>query len=168
MRVEDKRRLVAKLHVERRIALIHARGDTIWHLAVIATGHRILHTQVIGIAEGEERAELQRRPGMGVNESVTDKNTVLVGDENLFLLQNHATHTIGGCGHPLAVILADVLVPVGTVNVALVAVQAKVERRAVLNHRLVQAREQHMVVIIKFGYRNHQQAMLLAGVTTHD
>ena len=44
VRVEDETRLVAQLHEQGGVALVHTCGDAIAHLGVVAAGHRIFHT----------------------------------------------------------------------------------------------------------------------------
>ena len=160
--------LVVHLHVQGRIAVVHASGDTVGDLLVFTAGNGILDTKVVGVAEGQEGSELQRGRRVGVHQRVADEDTVLVGDEDFLLLENYAAHAIGRSGDPFAVILADVLVTVGAVGVALVTVQSQIERCAVLNDGLVECGQQHMVVVVELGHRDDQQAVLLAGIAAHD
>ena len=168
VRVKHEAGLVVHLHVQGGIAVVHAGGDTVGHLLVVAAGDCIFHAQVIGVAEGQEGPELQRRCRVGIHQRVTDEDAVLVGDKDLLFLEDDAAHAIGGGGHAFAVILADVLVAVGAVGVTLVAVQSQVERRTVLDDGLVERGQQHMVVVVELGNRDDQQAMLLAGVAAND
>ena len=46
--------------------------------------------------------------------------------------------------------------------------QTKVELYSVLDHATVQRRQQHMVVIVESGHRNHEQTVILACVTVHE
>ena len=162
--VKDKPWLVVELHVECGIAFIHACGDAVVHFPVLPACHRVLDTQVVGIAEGQEWAKLKRGLGVSLNKCIADEDAVLIGDENLLTFHDHATHAEGVSGNTLAVILANVLVPVGTVDITLVLVQAQVEWRAMLDHCLVERGEHHVAVVIDLGHGNHQQTVLLAGV----
>ena len=58
-------------------------------------------------------------------------------------------------------------VSVRAVDAALIAVQTQIEGSAMLNHGLVERRQEHVGGILLVAQRNHQQAMLLAGVATH-
>ena len=104
---------------------------------------------------------------MGLNQGVADQNSVFLGDEDFFFGQDHAAHAVGHARHVLAVELTDVLVAVGAVDAALVAVDAQIERSTVLDHSLVERRQHHVRAVVHFRNGNHQQAVLLAGVAAH-
>ena len=61
-----------------------------------------------------------------------------MGDENLLFFENDAAHAVSGRWHTLAVIFTDVFMTVGTVGLTLIAVQAQVEWRTMLDDSLVQ------------------------------
>ena len=168
MRVIDELGLVVHLHEQGRVTLIHAGGNAVAHFLVFAVSNSIFNAQVVGVAEGQERPELQRRCRVCVHQRVADEDAVLVSDENLLLFQDHAAHAVGRCGNAFAVILADILVSVGAVGVTLVAVQTQIEGCTVLDDGLVERGQQHMVVVVKLGNGDDQQTMLLAGVAAHN
>ena len=138
MRVKHKLGLVVHLHVQGGVAFIHACGDAVGHLMIVAAGDCVLNTQVIGVAEGQERPELQCGHRVGIHQGVTDEDAILMSDENLLFFQDYAANAVSGCGYALTVILADVLVPIGTIGVTLVAVQPQVERCTMLDNGLVE------------------------------
>ena len=57
---------------------------------------------------------------------------------------------------------------IGAVTVAPVFMQAQIERRAMLNHSLVQGRQHHMVVLVQLGNGDNQQSMLLTSVAINN
>ena len=75
---------------------------------------------------------------MGIDKRVADKDTVLVRNEDLLLFEDDAAHTVGSGGHSLAAILTDVLVSIGAVGVAFVAMQSQVKGGTMLNDSLVE------------------------------
>ena len=89
-------------------------------------------------------------------------------NENLLLAQNNASHAVGGGGDVLAIELADVLVTVRAEVAIAIIMQSQVEFGAMLNHRFVQRRQQHVILIVQIRNGNHQQAMILAGVAIHN
>ena len=74
---------------------------------------------------------------MGVNQSVADQYSVLLGNEDFFFGKNHATHTIRGAGNIIAVKLTDVFMSVRGVNAPAVAMEPQIEGRPMLNHGFV-------------------------------
>ena len=137
VRVKDEFRFLAHLHIEGGVTVVHAGGDAVAYIVIVAACNIVLHAQVIGIAEGEERSELQRSLGVRIYERVADDDAVLVGDKNLLPLEDDSAHAEGVCGQPFAVVFADVFVPVGAENIALILVDAQVEGGIVLNDGLV-------------------------------
>ena len=119
-------------------------------------------------AEGQKRAEAQRRGRVGILERVANQNAVLVVLEQKFLLQNDASHAIDGGGNLVAVKLADVFMPLRAVVVALILVQAEVELCAVLHHRAVERGEQHVVLVVELRHGHHEQSVILADVAIDD
>ena len=160
--------LLVQLHVQLRIAGIHARLDAVLHLLVVAVGLRVLVRVFAHAAEGEERTEAESGGRMGINQCVADEDTVFMVNENLLLAQNDATHTIHGGRDVLAIKLADVLVTVGAEVAIAIVVQTQVEFGAMLYHRFVQRGQQHVVLVVQVRDGNHQQAMILAGVAIHN
>ena len=104
---------------------------------------------------------------MCLNEGVAYENAVFLGDEDFLFCEDNATHAVGHAWHTLAVELTDILVAVGRIHTAAVAVNAQIERRPVLNNRLVEARKKHMVLSAHRIDWNNQQAVLLARVAAH-
>ena len=159
---------LVELHVQPGIALVQTAAYAVGRLFVTLVERIVFHTQIVGIAEGKKRTELQNRRGVSIDERILDKDTVLVRDKHFFFRQNHTAHPIHRLGHRLAIKLSNVLVSVRAETVALVLVQTQVKRSAVLNHCLVQRRQHHVIVLIQLGDRNYQQPVLLAGVAIDD
>jgi hypothetical protein len=59
-------------------------------------------------------------------------------------------------------------VSVRTEIVALILVESQVKFRSVLDDRTVERRQEHMVLIVKLGYRNNQQTMVLTGIAVYE
>ena len=162
--IVDPLGLARELHVERGETFVHTCRHAVVGRQDFAVEGIVGHTQRVALAESEERPELQRRGRMGLHERVADKDTVFVRDENLLLGQYHAAHAECGAGHAFTVELTDIFMSVGIVDSTLIAVQPQVEGRAVLNHRLVEARQQHMGLVAHLRDRHHKKAVLLSGV----
>ena len=168
VRVEHKLRLVVHLHKEFRIAFVHACGNAVRHFLVIATCHLVFNAKVVGIAERQEWTELECGLRVSIYQGVADKDTILVGDKDFLTLQNHATYTKRVSRHTFAIVLSDVLVTIRTVHATGIPVQAKVERRTVLNHRFIKRRQEHMAIVVNFRNRNHKKSMLLSCIGSHN
>ena len=119
-------------------------------------------------SEGQERAEAQRRGRVGIFEGVADEDTILVVLEKELLLQNHAAHAVDGSWNLVTVKLANVLVTLRTVVVALILMQTQVELGAMLNDGAVERRQQHVVLVVEFRNRYDKQAVILADVAIHN
>ena len=161
---EDELVLLAELHVEVGIAGVHARLDAIVDGRVVAAGRVVLVCERPHASESQEGLEAQCRSRVGVVECVADKDAVLVMLEHHFLSENDAANAVDGGRHLVAVELADVLVPLGAVVVALILVEAEVEFSSMLYDCHVERRQQHMVLVIQFWDGNHEQAVVLARV----
>ena len=85
-------------------------------------------------------------------------------DEDFLFGENHASDAEGKCRHGLAVEFTDILVAVGTENIVAILMKAHIERSAMLDHRLVEARKEHVGLIVHFRNGDHEQTVLLAGV----
>ena len=103
---------------------------------------------------------------MSLYKGVAYEDSVFVAYEYFFLGKNYASHAVCHAGNALAVKLTYILVPVGAVDAATVAVKAEVERCAVLYHGFVEARQQHVRLVAHSFYRYHQQSVLFAGVAS--
>ena len=53
------------------------------------------------------------------------------------------------------------------VVVALILVESEIELSTVLNHRTIERREQHMVLIVQLRYGNNEQTVILTRVTIY-
>ena len=135
---------------------------------ILAAGSAVLMGELSDAPEGQEGLEAQGGCRVGVDEGVAQQDSVFIVLEHHFFPQQHASHPIQGCGHLVAVKLPDVLVSFGAEVVALVLVQSEVELRSMLNHGDIERREQHMVLVVQFGYWHDQQAMILASVAVYN
>ena len=160
--------LLVQLHEQFRITGIHTGLDTIFHQLIIPTGLRILVRIFAHTAESQEGTETQCRGRMGIDKRITNQNTVLMMYKNLFLTEDNASHTVSCSRDVLAIKLTDVFMSVGTEVIALIFVQSQIKLCTVLNYRFVQRREQHMILIVQVGDRNHQQAVIFACVTIYN
>ena len=160
--------LLRELHVEVGIAGIHAGLDTIVHQMILARGHGVLVRELAHRAEGQERTETQRRGRVGIFQRVANEDAVLVVLEKELLLQNHAAHTVDGSWNLVTVKLANVLVTLRTVVVALILMQTQVELGAMLNDGAVERRQQHVVLVVEFRNRYDEQAVILADIAIHN
>ena len=84
--------------------------------------------------ESEEGAEAQCCRRMGIYKSVAYEEPVLVGLKHELLFQYHASHPIHCRRDVVAIHLADILMPVGTVMVALIFMESEVKLRPMLHH----------------------------------
>ena len=88
--------------------------------------------------------------------------------EDNFFLQNYTTHAIRCRWHEAGIKLTDVLVSVRTECVALILVESQVELCAMLDHRTVERRQEHMVLVIELRYRYYQQTMVLTRIAVYE
>ena len=118
------------------------------------------------VAEGEERAQPEARFRMGVDERVADHQLrALVNPEHL-LLEDDAAHAVGDRGGRRVHEVGDVLVAAGFVD-SRETVQRQIERLVVLDHRLVERREQDVGPAAVVD-RRHYQSVVAAGVAADD
>ena len=163
----DPSGLAVKLHVESRIAFIETSADTVLYMLDVAVDCVVGDAEAVYLSESQERTEAQCRVGVGLHKSIADQDSVFMADKNFLLGEDHATHAISHARHFLAVELTDILVAGRAVYAALIAVYTQIERRTVLNHSLVEARKQHMRLVVHLLNGYHEQTMLFAGITTH-
>ena len=71
---------------------------------------------------------------MRIHQSVSYQNAILIVLEHHFLFQHNSAYTINRCRHFVTIKFANVLMPLRTVVVALVLMQAKVELRTMLDY----------------------------------
>lgn len=104
---------------------------------------------------------------MCFDQSVANQQAVFLRDEYFLFGQDYATNAIGHARYIFAVEFANVFVTVGAVDTALIAVNAQIEGRTMLNYRLVKRRQHHVRLVVHLRDWYYQQAVLLAGVATH-
>ena len=93
---------------------------------------------------------------MCIHQGVADEHAVVIVLEYHLLAQLHASHAVERRRHLLAVELSDVFVSVGAECVSFVFVESQLELHAMLYDRRVEGTEEHMVVIVEFGYRYYE------------
>ena len=161
-------RPVVELHVKPRIARIETHRNS------VGTFGTLRIELVVGLHEGVRLAESQMGPQpehcrrMGLDEGVADQQTVFVAYEDFLFGQNDTADAIGCPRNALAVIFADIFVPLMGVDTPLIAVEIEVERRAVLNNGDIHRRKHHVARIAEFLDGDYQQAVLLARVAVND
>ncbi len=153
-----------KLHEKLRITVVKACGNAVVGRIDGFVDGRVFHAEVVGIAEGQERPQLQGCGRMGILQGITDEDAVLVRDKHLLLGEYHTADAVGYNRHTLAVKLAYVFMTVRTENIIAVLMQAQIERRPMLNHSFVERREQDVSLVVHFRYGYDEQAVLLACV----
>ena len=104
---------------------------------------------------------------MGIFQRVANKDAVLISLEDGLSLQQYATDSVDGGGYYVTGKLADVLVTLGAVVVTLILVESEVELGTVLNHRTVERRQEHVVLVVKLRYGNNEQTMILTCVAVY-
>jgi hypothetical protein len=106
-------------------------------------------------AECQERTEAQRGSRMAVKKGITNQEAVFVCLEDYLLLQYHSSHTIDGSWNLVTVKLANVLVTLRAVVVALILVESQIELSTMLNNCNIERTKQYMVLVIQFWNGNH-------------
>ena len=156
-----------KLEVERGETRVQAERHAAFHRLVMGVGVVVGHGQFVDAAEGQIGLQPQDRVRMGVEQRVPDEQLVAAHHEQDFFLEEHTAHPVGD--HRIGVHLKvhDVLVSPGLIHVP-VAVDAEIERHAVLQQRLVERREEHVPVTAEPLDRDGHQAVIFAGVAAHD
>ena len=105
---------------------------------VLTTGGHILVRKLANATESQERTETQGGGRMGILQSITDQDAVLIMLEDDLLLQDDTSYTISGGRHLGGIKLTDVLVSVRTEIVALILVESEVELSTMLDDRTVE------------------------------
>ena len=135
---------------------------------ILTAGGSILMRKLAYRAECKERTESKRGSRVCIYQGIADEDTILVGLEDYFLLQYNTTNPVCRSRHEAGIKLTNVLVSVRTVVVALILVEPQVELSAMLYHRTVERRQEHMVLIVELGYRNNQQTVVFARITVYE
>ena len=104
---------------------------------------------------------------MGIDQRITDEDTILVMLEDDLLLKNHTTNPVRSRRHEAGIKLTDVLVSVRTERVALILVEAEVEFCTMLDDRTIERRQKNMVIIVELRNGNNQQTVVLTCVTVY-
>ena len=160
--------LLVELHVKAWIIGIHAHADTVLNLLVATVGNVVLVSILTYTAECAEWAQTQSYRRVGLEQGVTDQDSVLVVYKGFLFLEPYTTYIVDCGGNALPGELTDILVAAWSEIVGIVLVQSKVELSTVQNDSLVERRQQHVVFIIKFRNWNNQQTMVLTGITIND
>ena len=164
----DELRHLVELHVEVCITGIHAGFDAVGHLFVRSIGHAVDLRQLLHAAEGHEGSKAQRSGRVRVHQRVLDHDLIVRAGEDHLLRQDHSADAIDGPWDGVHRVFADVLVTVGAETSAFILVKAKVEFGAVLDHGLIERREDHVVVIVQIWLRHDQQTVVFPRVAIHD
>ena len=129
------------LHVQIGVSVIQAHLDTVFHRSITSVGHGVFVRPLAHAAECQERLEAQRGGRMGFQQGVADEEAIAVCAEHHFLFQQNAADAINPCGNFFPFEADNILMPLGTVVVALVFVQTQIEFGSVLYHRFVERGE---------------------------
>ena len=105
---------------------------------------------------------------MGIEKRVTNQDAVLKMLKYLLLLQDDTTDTVDCCWKFLPLARANVLVSVGTIDIARILVETKIELCTVLDDGLVERRKENMILTIQLRNRNYQQTVILTRIAVHD
>ena len=132
---------LVQLHEQLRITWIHTSLYTIFYQLIVPTCLGILMRVFAYTTKSQERPEAQGCGRMGIDQSVTYQNAVLVMYKNLLLTKDNASHTVSCRRDILTVELTDIFMSVGTEMIALILVQSQVKLCTMLNYRLIQRRE---------------------------
>ena len=106
--------------------------------------------------------------GVRIHQRVSNHDAILACDKDFLAFQNHSSNAEGVSGHFFAVVFSYVFVAVGTIAVVVILVQSQVERSSVLDHGLVERREQYMAVVVEFRNGYDEQPVLFSGVAAHN
>ena len=157
---------LARLEVEPRERTVEAAFHAVDGRIGVSVGGHVGMGQRVLVAECQERTQPQARFGVCVHERVADHQLrALVNPEHLFP-EDDAAHAVGDRGGRRVLEVGDVLVPAGFVNPRK-AVQGQIERLVVLDHRLVERREQDIGPAAVVD-RRHHQSVVAAGVAADD
>ena len=158
--------LLVGLHKQPRELRVHTGLNTVLNGIRVAIGVHISLTYGVVLTEGQEGAQAQNGARMSVQKRIADQQLSARVDPQHLFTQYHATHTIGdrGCGGVLEV--DDVLMTAGLIDAG-EAVQCQVEGLIVLDHGLIERREQHETTI-RLVDGGHYQAVVLTRIAAHD
>ncbi|KXB43264.1 hypothetical protein HMPREF1870_01297 [Bacteroidales bacterium KA00344] len=132
--------LARELHIKFRIAGIQAGLDAVVHFLIISVDDGVLVRKLSHAPKGQKRFETQRRRRVGIEQRVTNQDAVLIVLKYHFLLHHYSADAVDGGRHLVAIVRADIFVPIRAVVVALILMQTEVESRSVLNDSTVERR----------------------------
>ena len=155
------------LHIEVGITFVHTHLDTVLYGRISRVGNAVFVCPLAYAAESQEGLEAERRFGMCFEQGVTNKKSEPIRTINDFLLQEHASDTIDPGWHFIPLEAHNVFVAFGTIIFSLVFVQSEIKLSAMLNDRLIEGREEHMVLVVQVGNGHNQQAVIFSDVATY-
>ena len=94
---------------------------------------------------------------MRLYQGISDHDPVVLPRENDFFRKYHTSHPVNRARHRFHRIFTNVFVTVRAETPALVLVQSQIEFGTVLNHRLVERREQDMIIVIQLRHGHNEQ-----------
>lgn len=106
---------MVELHVEGGEPVVEAERHAVVDFVVILVEITVLDYELVGLAESEERTELQCGGRVCVDERVADQYSVFLRDEYHLLGKDNSSYTIGSARNAFAVIFTNVLVSFRTV-----------------------------------------------------
>ena len=119
----------------------------------------------VDVTESEERHESQCDRLHRILEGVADEDSCLFLLEDIFFCQDGAADTVFQLRYRFCRELAQILVSARRHSAVLVFMHSEVEFLLVCDDRLVQRRQQHVVVVVELRLWQHQQAMVFPCVT---
>ena len=160
-------RRTRELQVEPRVVLVELPRSAVLHEVHLTAGLVVLMRQHVDVTEGQERQHAQRDGHHGFAQGVTHKESCLRCGEDQLLVEHHIADAVGQLRHGVGGEVAKVFVATRSEDAIGVHVHAKMELLLVLNDGLVEARQQHMVVVVQLRLRHHQEAVVFSRVAAN-
>ena len=125
----------------------------------------VLVRQHVDVTESEERHESQCDRLHRVFEGIADEDSRLFLLEDIFFGEDRAADAVSQLWNRFGGKLAQVFVTARRHCAILIFMHSEVELLLVCDNRLVDLRQQHMVVVVELRLRNHQQSVVFPCVT---
>ena len=107
------------------------------------------------IPVSQERFQSQRRIGMGIQQSITDQDLRFVVYQNNLFFELYASQPVSQGKYRFVLEIDNIFMSPGFI-ITRILMDTQIKLTSMLDDRLVQVRQQHMILPIEFFYRQYQ------------
>ena len=151
----DKLVLLADLHIQVWKTIIQFGTDPVFNFLIFGIDHHIRFRQAMDIPVSQERFQSQRRIGMGIQQSITDQDLRFVVYQNNLFFELYASHPVSQGKYRFVLEIDNIFMSPGFI-ITRILMDTQIKLTSMLDDRLVQVRQQHMILPIEFFYRQYQ------------